>query len=178
VSRIALFYFCFSLVYCIAQLSFQGWALKINSEAGTRLSDIINSSGVKLTVNTDGRLVVVEGLALFQNAPLRNHTAPIDSTLETSSLISTSTSSDASASTAPSPSSVRSPLLGRPTSIATDETKDRAKVKRFIKRDDGITKVSEGNVTGVFLHDDGETGILLSEACIRAIIWPARTYVA
>jgi len=184
VSRTVLFYSCFSLVYCISQLTFQGWAFKINSEAGTRLSDIINASGVNISVTAEGRLTT-EAIALLQNALLQNKTTPIDSPPEALSLIPTSTSSSASASITPSPSSVRNPFPGRPTGTATPNDANeanpggyRAEVKRFTKRDDGITKISEGNVTGVFLLEDGKTGFMLNEQCIIDIVWPARTYVA
>jgi hypothetical protein len=204
VTRVGLFYFCFSLVYCIAQVAFQGWAFKINSEAGTRLSNIINASNVQLNVTVDGQLVVTDALALVQKALLQNNVTTTDSPPEALSLISTSTStpsspsasiisfpssvstpSSPSASIVSSPSSVRPRIVTRPTRTATpsdgddDDDDDETKPGEYRAKMKRFTKRDDGiiraNDTGVFLHDGGETVVFLSNACIEDIVWPART---
>ena len=64
-SRIALFYFCFSLVYCISLLVFQSWAFKINNEAGLFLRKIIDVSGIK----DDPAVVAANGQAPTTTSP-------------------------------------------------------------------------------------------------------------
>jgi hypothetical protein len=112
--------------------------------------------------------------------------------ISTSTSTSTSASSGASASIiasiVASASSVRPTSLSRPTGIAAshddddddddDKTKhgeSRTKMKRFTKRHDSI--VNEGNNTVLLraAEVNGGTGVLLSDVCIKDIVWPART---
>ena len=184
-SRIALFYFYFSLVYCISQLAFQGWAFKINNEAGLRLSEIIDVSGIKADI---AALTAKSQVASANTpAPLQDNVIPTDPlSTSTLTLVSTSTtSSRASPPTASPRPRPRSSSSVRTTRTATshdpDETErddSRNKIRQFTKRDDGIIRINGGNVSGGFvpnLEFYGEPGVILNDVCVRDLIWPQRT---
>jgi len=185
VSRIALFYFCFSLVYCISLLVFQSWAFKINNEAGLFLRKIIDVSGIK----DDPAVVAANGQVAAATSPafLQDNLTPTDSLLVSTPTLtptSISTSSRASALIASSTSRRSTSAAARPTRTPTDDPDETerddtgTKDKRFTKRDDEILRIDRDGVKGVFvsfLLDEGQPGAFLGEVCVKDLMRPAWT---
>jgi len=138
-----------------------------------------------MDINPNGQLVAINNTLAF----LQNNLAPPPPDPATSSLITTSTSSSASASISSSAPSVRPPTpssLSRPTTPHDDDDDDdddetklggyKAETKRFTKRNDRIIRAGDGHdVLLLDMEVNGEVGVLLSESCVKDIVWPSRT---
>jgi hypothetical protein len=184
VSRVALFYFCFSLVYCIAQIAFQVWAFNINNDAGIRLLDIIDVSGIVADLEAAPLNSQVYTASAFQPqdsvTPTSYLPASISTSTTTSTSTRTSTSSKPSALTTSSAStSAKRPPAARPTATPTPRDHDEDNnVRRLTKRKDGLIRVNDDNVSGVLVPDlvvDGELGAFLTDACVKLLMEPAGT---
>ena len=169
---------------------FQGWAFKINSDAGTFLSRIISVSGI----NENLAVVPADGRVTTTTAPLLQvSVAPTDplsvpTSTSTSTPTPAPTSRTSSASSKPRPSSARPTAAATPAAAKTapkdlredeeeeeEEEKSRSRVQLFAKRADGITQDGKGNVFVPNLSRNGQPGVDLDRVCVEELFWPVRT---